>query len=140
MSRKQKPRANTPRKRRLRLAAVLLLLYGVCFLAAAGCAYKVGPAPERIRLIGLGVFAIAALLGGYLAGRSEKKNGLLAGLLACLPLHLSLLAASLVVNRGNVDLTIAFSAAIWSLCAMLGGVIAVNRCSRAKKVLKGTRV
>ena len=31
----------------------------MCFLAAAGCAYKVGPAPERIRLIGLGVYNLS---------------------------------------------------------------------------------
>ena len=75
----------------------------------------------------IGALTLAAFCSSYAAARNRKQHGLLTGFLSTLPMHLLLLAVSLILGRFHADWTLLISFAILSIVSMLGGVLAVNR-------------
>ncbi|MBQ5970437.1 MAG: TIGR04086 family membrane protein [Clostridia bacterium] len=125
-------------KRALRLQAIIAALYAAAFFLAAFIVHTAALPRERVRPVALIALAISSILCGALAGRQNKKNGPLWGLLHCLPWVVLFLSLSAALN-GLPDLTALLSAVILLLCAALGGTLKPNRQATQRRLMKGRR-
>lgn len=67
----------------------------------------------------------------YAAGKLHK-NGMVTGLLFCLPFNTLVIIISLAVNSFKIDLSAAVAYFILVVTSMLSGIVAVNRKSKPK--------
>lgn len=87
--------------------------------------------------IAISAFSITSFIGGYYSGYKIHENGMVTGLLFCLPLNIIISLISLTVNSFKADITFFISLAILLICSMLGGILSVNTRMKAKKNRKG---
>lgn len=78
-----------------------------------------------------GSFACAAFAGSKL-----HKNGMVTGLLFCLPLNTVFMLISVILNSLKIDLTAAVSYFILIVASMLGGIVSVNTKTKPKIKVK----
>lgn len=132
-AKKPKSRKGRGARKLLQTAAFQLVAYAVCLGACAVLTLHsdAGAFADFYRVVG--ALSVAAFCSAYFAARQQKRNGLLTGLIATLPVHLLLEAVSLAVGSFRADWTLLLSFAILSLVSMLGGVLAVNRREPPRK-------
>ncbi|MGN0468591.1 MAG: TIGR04086 family membrane protein [Acutalibacteraceae bacterium] len=82
-------------------------------------------------------FALISFICGYYSGYKIHENGLLTGLLYCLPVNIVVVLISLATNRFKADATLIISAFVLIICSMLGGVVSVNTKMKVKNKRKG---
>lgn len=89
---------------------------------------------ESFFYIVVSLLALSSFAAAYYSGKKVGKNGLVIGLLFCLPLNLAFCLISLVLNSFKADATVAISIFIMVVASMLGGILSVN--SAPKKASK----
>lgn len=77
-------------------------------------------------------FAAGSFVCAFFAAGKLHKNGMVTGLLFCLPFNTLVIIISLIVNSFKIDLTAAVAYFILVVTSMLGGIVAVNRKSKPK--------
>lgn len=121
--RKQKGRG----RRLLGFAAFQLCAYAIAFFSCAVLTlHSDGEAKHDFYRI-TGALGVSAFCSAYAAARTKKRQGLLTGFLATLPMHVLVFTVSLISGKGRADWTLLLSFVLLSLVSMLGGVLAVNR-------------
>lgn len=77
-------------------------------------------------------FSAGSFVCAFFAAGKLHKNGMVTGLLFCLPFNTLVILMSSIVNSFKIDLTAAVAYFILIVTSMLGGIVAVNRNSKPK--------
>lgn len=111
-----------------------LILYLLLFLIASAICLTADFSCRGAYYAAILSFSLASFLCGGYAGYKIRKNGILIGLLFCLPANLIVSVLSAVTNNFSVDLTIVISFFILAVSSMLGGIVSVNTEKKPKSV------
>ena len=86
---------------------------------------------KNIYYLSLIQFSVSSFITGFISALKKRKNGLVCGIIGALPLNVSVLILSLVINSFSIDLRMLVSFLILIISSAAGGVISVN--TRLKK-------
>lgn len=105
-------------------------------LASALIAYTSNIKRESYFYIVVLTLAAASFVSAFYAGKHNGKNGLVTGLVFCLPLNVTFCFISLILNSFKADATLAISIFILIIASMLGGILSVNTSPKKQKIGK----
>lgn len=107
-----------------------ILIYVVIFLLLSFVALIADISEKYNYLFALIIFALSSFSTGFYAGIKKRQNGLIVGIIYCLPINIIVLIISALICNFKVDFTLIISAAVLLLSAAIGGVLAVNKRHR----------
>ena len=80
---------------------------------------------KAYKFIMLIIVAISSLIGGFVSSRSIKKNGMIIGLLSCIPAGILILALAFIMSN-KITYILPISLFIQFCFSALGGIAGVN--------------
>ena len=116
----------------LKAQIMLLTLYVLSVLIMSVLIYNMKKEPDMYFYYMIVPYALSNMATAFYSGYKMRKNGLITGLLCCLPINIIITLISLFTNGFNVDFTAVISVFILLICAMLGGVLSVNTKTKIK--------
>ncbi len=90
-------------------------------------------ARNNIFYVCIASLAFGSFFSSFYAGYKIHKNGLMIGLLFCLPINALMIFISMLTNSFEIDLTALIALFILVVVSMLGGIISVNITMKARK-------
>ncbi len=113
---------------------VLMLVINAIFALSASFAFYVFQVNQNLYFyFSVIIFGLTSFIGGYYSGYHLHKNGLVIGLIFCLPMNVLLILISFALNHFKFDLTSVISLFLLLIASMLGGVLSVNTRLKAKQ-------
>lgn len=127
---------NVPLQTFIKTQLLSAVVYPLLFFAVSIVALSADLSEEymfyaAVLSLSAGSFFCAAFAAGKL-----HKNGMVTGLLFCLPFNTLAVLTSAAVNSFKIDLTAAVAYFILLVTSMLGGIISVNTKSKPKIKVK----
>lgn len=127
---------NVPMQVFIKTQILAAIIYTVTFIAA-GIVSLSADLPEKYMFyVTVLSFSADSFACAAFAGNKLHKNGMITGLLFCLPFNTLVIFISAIVNSFKVDLTAAVAYFILIVISMLGGIISVNSRSKPKVRVK----
>ena len=83
-------------------------------------------------IISLFIAAISSFFSSFVAVRPIRKNGILMGICASLPLIITICIAVFFESGGNIGVITVVMTVSMIICAAIGGIIAVNKKKRSR--------
>lgn len=119
---------------------ILMIILNIIFLlAGSGAVYGSALKQSNYFYVGTALFCVVSFIGGYYCGFKIHRNGLITGLVFCLPSNLLVILVSLISNRFKLDFTCVISLILLLVASMLGGILSVNTRKKAKTNRKGRK-
>lgn len=113
-----------------------VITYPALFLAVGIASLSADLSEEYMFYAAVLSFAAASFVCAAYVGKKLHKNGLITGLLFCLPENFIVMLISLISNSFKFDFTAAVSMFILVVSSMLGGVVSVNTSTKPKIKVK----
>lgn len=129
-NKRNKPKKKTEGKTDFKEIAVMSLrgifIFAVLFALSSVICYVTGIDYDKYFIFLLLSSVISSFISGLVYTKHRKKNGILNGLIASLPVTAVLFALSMVINGGKVSLLAPVMFASCLLSGALSGTIGVN--------------
>lgn len=108
-------------------SAVGLVLFFALTALASFALWKADADSEVFKYIMLIIGAVAGFVGGFVAVRPTRKNGIAVGALSALPTYLAVILTSTLVSKSGVGVIGWVFLAVLVLFSAIGGIVAVNK-------------
>ncbi len=117
---------NSKLKNYLLTQFIFLIGYICLFLIISAICVSTDVGAEYVQYVSLVMVLLFSFSAGFIAGRKERKNGIISGIVAALPLNCIMVVISVIMNGFKVDLNLFFTILIGLLSSSIGGIISVN--------------
>ncbi len=108
-------------------SAVALVMFFALTALASFIMWKKDADTEIFKYIMLALGALAGFVGGFVAVRPVRKNGIAVGALSALPPYFVIILVSTLVAKSGVGIIGWILLGIMILFAAVGGIVAVNK-------------
>lgn len=104
-----------------------LVVFFILTALASFILWKNDADSEIFKYIMLIIGAVSAFIGGFVAVRPTRKNGIAVGALSALPSYLVIILISVLLSKSGVGAVGWVLLAVMILFSAIGGIVAVNK-------------
>lgn len=133
---KRSERLSIPVQTFIKTQILAVIIYPGIFMAISIASLSADLPKKYMFYVTVLSFAAGSFICATFAGNKLHKNGMVTGLLFCLPFNTIVILISAIANSFKVDLTAAVAYFILIVSSMLGGIISVNTKTRPKIKVK----
>lgn len=119
---------------------ILMIITDIIFLLIGSAIVYSSEIKQKMYFyLSIAIFAIVSFIAGYYSGFKIHHNGLITGVIFCLPANILIILISLILNHFKFDFSCGISFIILLVASMLGGILSVNTRKKAKVNRKGRK-
>ena len=111
----------------LQIQLFAIVVYTILYFGGSFIALIADISSKYDFIVSLVIFTISSFVVGFFTGIKLRRNGLVMGIIYSLPLNLTIIIISLIINDFAFSFNMLISLFVLTTFAGVGGVLAVNK-------------